>query len=140
MTTLSNSLEGIASGTTLTAGSGGNTGPGGNYFDTIVTPTSSGSVVAQSGAAKHGSIGCRFTVGTVAGSGHCDWTQQGTLTEVWYRVYCKLPSGFSGSGSGGGGMFRVMSGGALGARVDFGSNSSLVIRDASSTIQATSSE
>jgi hypothetical protein len=141
MATKSNTLEGITSGATLTAGAGGNTGTGGDVFDAITTPASGGAVAAQSAAAVHGSRGGRITIGSVSGSGHVDWTTFGTVntsTDLYVAKYVKLSTGYAGGGTGGSGLIRFMAGAALCARVDVGASSQLTLKDAAGTVQTSS--
>src|SRR6266700_2475840 len=88
---LANNFEGITpSGTTLTAGSGGNTGGiSGNYFD-IINIIAGGTVVSDSTHVAHQGMALQVATGATAGAAKAVWTTQLTSTavsKIWYRVY-----------------------------------------------------
>lgn len=141
MVALGNTLEGIADNTVLTGGVGGNTGPGGNYFDVVTTPATGGSIKASTAASLHGTVGCRVIIGTVIGSGHLDWsTQLGTFTECYSVIYMKLPTTFAGGGIGGGGLAQLRSGAGLAARIDCNASKFLTLKNAAGTAVFTSTQ
>jgi hypothetical protein len=91
MTTLVNNFEGITpSGTTLTAGAGGNTGGvSGSFFDTI-TIVAGGTLASDSTHAAHGNLGVKVATGGTAGGSSCSWTTSltgSTIPTVWFREY-----------------------------------------------------
>lgn len=109
---VANSFEGLTpSGTTLTQGSGGNTGGGsGNFFD-VVSLGTGGSVVSANSPVKSGSLACTITMGS-AGSALVAWTTQlfpSSGTQLWYRVYFNFPATPTGNMR----MTRALNGGTL---------------------------
>lgn len=89
--TLTNSAEGITpSGTTLTAGSGGNSGgSSGSFFD-VVTIGSGATVASDSTHAMHGSLGIKTQTGATAATAYFGWTTSlggSSVTQSWFRFY-----------------------------------------------------
>ena len=87
--TLTNSIEGVTpSGTTLTQGSGGNTGGGsGSFFDTITLGTGV-TLASDNTHAAHGLLSAKFATGATSASSWVQWdTSAGTLTTVFFRLY-----------------------------------------------------
>jgi hypothetical protein len=92
---LNNTFEGGSNGTTLTAGSGGNTGgASGDFFDTVTIGASCTETFATS-SAFHGGLGLQITQPVTAAATFVEWnTQLGTVTStVWGRVYLRLSAG-----------------------------------------------
>lgn len=89
--TLTQSAEGVTpSGTTLTAGAGGNTGGvSGNFFDTVNIGTGC-AVVSDSAHAAHGSLSVHFTSPATAATAWAGWSTSltaGTITLTYLRFY-----------------------------------------------------
>ena len=92
--TLTNSFEGVTpSGTTLTAGSGGNTGgTSGSYFDNVTIGTGA-TAASDSTHAAHGSLSCKLATGGTAAQAFVFWSTQLTGSSVataWVRIYLYL--------------------------------------------------
>jgi hypothetical protein len=88
---LYNGFETGTSGTTLSAGSGGNTAGGGiNYLDGITAGT--GTTVAFSNAfAAHGSLSAKIATGSTATAAYMEWAASlGTVTTHYGRAYLYL--------------------------------------------------
>lgn len=110
MTTLLNSFEGGASGTTISAGNSG--GASGNAFD-FVTAGSGGTCAYSNAHAAHGGLSASLAT-TTANSTALGWTTSiGTPTQFWFRCYmyfASLPAGitrfFTAANSGSTGLAR----------------------------------
>jgi hypothetical protein len=89
MTLLTNSAEGGTNGTTLTGGSGGNTGgASGDYFDSVTTVASGTLAFDNAESDPHGSLSIKVATGATAGQSMVAWsTQMGSQTTVWFRIY-----------------------------------------------------
>ena len=91
-TTLTNSLEGVTpSGTTLTAGAGGNTGTApDSFFDTVNIGTGATNA-SDSAQAAHGSLSLKIATGATAATSYVAWAASfPTVTIAWYRLYMFL--------------------------------------------------
>ena len=90
-----NSFEGISSGTTLTQGSGGNTGGiSGNFFDAIAI-AAGGTLAADSTWSAHGSKSLKVATGSTAGNSTANWgtsLTSSSVPSVYFRQYINLPS------------------------------------------------
>lgn len=92
---LTNSFEGGTNGTTVTQGSGGNTGGNsGNYFDLINIGAASTLAFSNTEAA-HGTLSCKLTQPASAVSTTFAWTASLTsssIPTVYFRTYLWYPS------------------------------------------------
>ena len=105
--TLTNSFEGVTpSGTTLTAGAGGNTGgASGSFFDVVNIGT--GVTVASDSAQKvRGSLSYKYATGATSASGYVGWGTSLTATTIpvsYTRFYFYAGAAYPASGN-----FRIM--------------------------------
>lgn len=100
MTQVANTFEGGSNGTTLTAGSGGNTGgTSGDYFDQVLfNNTGTPGIVQFSNAVTphRGSLCCAFAPGSVSAATAVGWVaQRGTLADDYVRSYVYFPVAFA---------------------------------------------
>jgi hypothetical protein len=95
--TLSNYFDGT-DGTVLTAGSGGNTVAGGDYFDTV-NGSGAGDTIEFDTARFHSSPSSALLVSTTTGNEYVEWTTQlsDTALTVYVRAYIYVATGVASS-------------------------------------------
>ena len=133
MTDLTNGLEGGSNGTTLTQGSGGNTGgASGAFLDDIFIGTSAANTFDNTHAA-HGSLSMKCATGASAVQVYGGWnTSLGSgLSQVWFRAYYWI--GANPSGNHGIVMFKSASGGSQVARFVLTTTGKIQCNDAANT-------
>jgi len=101
--TLTNSAEGITpSGTTLTAGAGGNTGgASGNFLDAVNIGTAA-TLASDSSTAAHGSLSIKCATAATAGTCYFTWAASlasVAISQSWYRWYFNVGAAYPTAGN-----------------------------------------
>lgn len=132
MTALVNTCHlGLSDGTTLSPGSAGNTGSGGNYADAIAYGTVAATFDLSTVTARPGGS-WRFTYATAAA--YVAWnTQLGTMSVAGGRAYFTPDNVTAGYG-----LVRYLSGSAQSCRIDVSTTGNITLKNASNTVGATS--
>ena len=82
MVTLNNTFEGVPAATTITGGSGGNTGGiSGNFFDSVAV-VSGGTLASDSSWSAHGGQSLKVATGSTAGDALANWAASLTSTSI----------------------------------------------------------
>lgn len=85
MALVKNSVEGVASGTTITAANSG--GASGDAFN-VVTTGSGATTASDNTHAMHGTVSAKIAVGATSTTANLNWTTSvGTQSQIWFRTY-----------------------------------------------------
>ena len=86
MPVLTSSFDGGTSGTTVTAGSGGNSGGASGQFFEVVSIGPGAAVTFDNAHASSGALAAKISTGATSTSAFLRWsTQLGTQAQVWFR-------------------------------------------------------
>jgi hypothetical protein len=124
-------------GTTVTAGSGGNSGGGDSWFFDTVQIGATGSLIFDNAHVTHNVEAFRFTTGGTAGNCNVQW--QGSITAaatMWFRIYIFTPSSFALTPT----IVRMLdsTGATQACRIAWNASGNILIRDSGNVTRATS--
>jgi hypothetical protein len=124
-------------GTTVTQGSGGNSGGGDSSFFDVVQIGATGSLIFDNAHVTHNVEAFRFTTGGTAGNSNVQW--QGSITPaatMWFRIYIFTPSSFALTPT----IVRMLdtTGATQACRIAWNASGNLLIRNTANTQVATS--
>lgn len=136
MTDVANGFEGGTSGTTITQGSGGNSGgASGGHFDVVGIGTGA-ALTFDSTHAAHGSLAAKMATGSPAANSYLEWSTSlsgSAITQAWFRVYCYFTA-FTGTVR----IVRALNGSSFIAAVAINSSGKVLTQDTSGTTRTTS--
>lgn len=134
MTVLVNSFEGGTSGTTISSANSG--GSSGNAFDTVTIGTSA-TLTFDNTHAAHGSLAAELVTPATVTNAFLQWGPSltgSTIPQVWFRIYCYLPSLPSATLR----LIGARNGSTLCGSIGINSTGHVITADTSSATQTTS--